>query len=703
MAEKFNPLKSWLGISTSGKPSYYDLIGLANFETEPPIIADAADSAIAKVSENLGGEHHAAAEKLVRDLKGLKGVLLSADKRRAYDEQLRNQLGIAAPPKPAAPLLPGMSPHSLEAADSPTMMLPPGALSALRSSLDQVLNSAPPAAQGYGAQPNFPPGSAPAPAYGALPQGGLPPGAPPQGAPSYGALPQGAPPYGAPGYGAPGYGGQQAGAQPYGGQAYGAPQPNGPQYGDPQYGGQQPQYGAPVGHAPNPYQQQAPYGADPNAGYNPNAGYPNNGYGAPMGAGPMAPNQGFEQPGFGGNPYGAPGMGGPAMGGPNLGLGGPSPLPGDPMGFNAPAPAGTLPRAPAPRTRARVAAPAKSQLSNVTLALLVLGGAAAVLAVVIIVVQKNKGNNLAVAIKTPTRDTMNKPLPPMPPVAGVPLRTPFEAGPPKPRAKLPGEDVAVSIDVSKEMDRRERMNQAMNTDTLVPKMLPEGAKPAMGTPAGTVPTTSSPPTTTMTPEKKTPEPLGGVDGLKGVVVAQVAMEPALPEDAVRAKSVPTMLKGGRASLQARDYNKAEEMILLAQITADTPTLVKRSIEHGRALDLMRGFWTSVRDGIKTLKAGDEVTLAAKTGTVVKHDEVSLVVKLDGKDVPLLIDKLVPALAVQMAERAIGKDAPGAKLVLGTFLVLDQGADHARGFTLIDEAAGGDIIVGDYLEMLQAKD
>jgi len=676
VAEKFNPLKSWLGITSSEKPSYYDLIGLANFESEPPIIADAADSAIAKVSENLGGEHHAIAEKLVRDLKSLKSVLLSADKRRSYDEQLAKKLGLA-PPSPG-PALPGMGP-AIDAADSPTMMLPPGALSGLRS-LDQVFNTAPPgaapASAPFGAPAGFPPGAAPSP-YGA--PGMAPPGMSPAG-------------MGAPLMGAPQYGGQPFGAQPgYGDPQYGAPQQQ-------PFGAPQQPFGAPPGS--NPYQQ-------PQFGVDPNAGFQQPGYGVPQQ--PMFPGQmpgpmqpGPMQPGpMGGAPFG-PGpmtsgpMNGPMMGGPqfgapapggvNLGLGGPS----------------AMPIGPAPKTRARVV-PAKSQSSNLTVAFGVLGAAAVVLVVVILVVQKNKESNSLVAVpaKPPVvRDNVNKPLPPVIPPA--PLRNPLDIVQSSP-ASFPsnstraGNNVPVTIDISKEMDPRERRGQAMDPNNLVPKLT--GGTPIARS-SGTMPTatpsgSAKPPATEMEAPKSP-------DGLKGVVVPQVAMEATLPEDATRAKAVPTMLKGARGSLKARDYAKAEESILVAQLTADTPALIKLAQEHQRAHDLLRSFWDSARAGIKTLKAGDELPVGGKTATVVKHDDTSITVKLDGKDIPLSIDKMPAPLALLMAERSLEKDAPGSKLVLGTFLTI-EGTDTSRGLAMIESAAGGEIIVEDFLAMLKSTD
>lgn len=697
MPEKFNPLKSWLGITTSEKPSYYDLIGLANFESEPPLIADAADSAIAKVSENLGGEHHAIAEKLVRDLKSLKSVLLSADKRRAYDQQLAAKLGLQ-PPNPG-PALPGMG-AAIDAADSPTMMLPPGALSGMRS-LDQVLGGAPPAA---------PLGSAP---FGA--PAGFPPGA---------AAPFGAPGMAPPGMAPPGTNGPSLGAPPFGAQ---------PGYGDPQFGAPQQQpFGAPPGA--NLF-QQPPFGIDPNAGFNPNAGFQQPGFGAPQQ--PMFPGQmpgpiqqGPMQPGpmgfdphqagpFGGGPMGPAPMGPGPMGGAPFGPGPmqSSPMQSGPMGgpqFGAPAPGGlnlglggpsALPIGAAAKPRPRPIA-AKSQSSNLTVAFGVLGAAAVVLVIVILVVQNNKSNNQITALPpkpAKVRDTMNPPLPPPVPANVAPLRNPLDIVQSSP-ASFPsnnrsGDNVPVTIDISKEMDPRERSGRAMDTNRLVAAM---GGGVPIPRSSGTGPMPTPSATAAAKPPAAEMEKPKSSDGLKGVVVPQVAMESTLPEDAKRASSVATMLKGARASLKAREYAKAEESILVAQLSADTPALIKRAQEHQRALDLLRSFWDSAHAGIKTLKAGDELPVSGKTAAVVKHDDTTITVKLDGKDIALSIDKMPAPLAMLMAERSLEKDAPGSKLVLGTFLTI-EGTDASRGLAMIEAAAGGEIIVEDFLAMLKSTE
>ncbi len=575
MSEKFNPLKAWLGV-TAGKPSYYQLLGLENFESEPPVIADAADRAIRKVQKQAQGEHRETAEKLARDLATVKGVLLSAEKRQAYDAQLRGKLGGGSSPKLApAPSSAVVLPQAIEAADSPTMMLPPGALAA---------------ALGL-------PGAA-------LPQAALPPQAHGPGV----------------AYGAPNPAGYADGG------AFGLPQPQAmpnpfaPQAAYPQPYGQESQ--AP-GHA-------APYGGDQVGAFN--FGPPG---AAPMAAqAPMAANPMIPQPAGPSTPAGVP--------------------------F---APKTTM-------VRTRVAG-RKQQQSNFTTAFAVLGVAAVVLVIVIVVVSQQKADQDAEQAK---------------------LTAPAAARPQPGIAPLPSQNIPVTPAIP-----------SSGGSVMTPPVFeapPESDSERERRMAAEKAAMPEPPKAAMSNEAVKPEVVPV--GMRGVEVKPVAMEASLPEDAVRAKSVPTMLSAARTAIRTRDYFKAEDVILQAQITADSPALVQLTLDHARALDLVRSFWEGVREGIKGLKAGDELTFSAKTAIVVRHDEVILVVKQDNKEIPLVIDKLIPGLAVQLAERGLAKDAASTKLVVGMFLVLDQTADHAAGRKLFDEAAAGGLDVNTLRPIIEAK-
>ena len=153
-----------------------------------------------------------------------------------------------------------------------------------------------------------------------------------------------------------------------------------------------------------------------------------------------------------------------------------------------------------------------------------------------------------------------------------------------------------------------------------------------------------------------------------------------------------MAKSVKASLKARDYAKAEDVALQSLVLADAPDVVAMTFEQHRAVELVRSLWSGARDGVKSLKPDEEIIFNGKAAKVVRHDETTLVVSQDNKEVTLLIAKLVPGLAVQMAERALPADDATTKLAAGVFLSVDAVGDKEKGRALITEAgaAGAEI-------------
>jgi hypothetical protein len=183
-----------------------------------------------------------------------------------------------------------------------------------------------------------------------------------------------------------------------------------------------------------------------------------------------------------------------------------------------------------------------------------------------------------------------------------------------------------------------------------------------------------------------PAPKSAPINLTGAPTGAPAMEASIAPDAARAQAVQTMSKSVKASLRTRDYPKAEEVALQSLVLADAPDVVTMAFEQHRATELVRALWNAARDGVKKLKEGDEITFNGKTAKVVKHDDATLVVQQDNKDVTLQIAKLQPRLVQQMAERAMGVDDVTTMLAAGVFHMVDATGDKEIGRSLIDTAA-----------------
>jgi len=103
MPDTFNGYHVWLGIPASEQPPHhYRLLGIAIFESDLDVIDHAADRQMAHVRTFQSGRHQALSQQILNELSGARVCLLSAERKAAYDEQLRSKLGSV--PK-AAPVL----------------------------------------------------------------------------------------------------------------------------------------------------------------------------------------------------------------------------------------------------------------------------------------------------------------------------------------------------------------------------------------------------------------------------------------------------------------------------------------------------------------------------------------------------------------------------------------------------------------------
>lgn len=99
MPDAFDPYRTWLGISPEEQPpNHYRLLGVPLFEDQPEAIEHAADRQMAHLHTLQTGEHAALSQRLLNEVAGARICLLNAEKKAAYDAQLRERM----PPVPTA-------------------------------------------------------------------------------------------------------------------------------------------------------------------------------------------------------------------------------------------------------------------------------------------------------------------------------------------------------------------------------------------------------------------------------------------------------------------------------------------------------------------------------------------------------------------------------------------------------------------------
>src|SRR5690242_20167329 len=88
----FDPYREWLGITAKHRPlDAYSLLGLPFFESQPQVIAAAAEQQLARVKQWQGTQHAAWVQPLEQELIAARNGLLSPAKQE-YDAALRRAL-----------------------------------------------------------------------------------------------------------------------------------------------------------------------------------------------------------------------------------------------------------------------------------------------------------------------------------------------------------------------------------------------------------------------------------------------------------------------------------------------------------------------------------------------------------------------------------------------------------------------------------
>jgi hypothetical protein len=93
MADEFDPYLHWLGIRDSERPpNHYRLLGLELFESDPDVIATAADRQMAHVRTFQSGKRAELSQRLLNELSAAKICLLQEPRKAEYDQLLADSM-----------------------------------------------------------------------------------------------------------------------------------------------------------------------------------------------------------------------------------------------------------------------------------------------------------------------------------------------------------------------------------------------------------------------------------------------------------------------------------------------------------------------------------------------------------------------------------------------------------------------------------
>jgi hypothetical protein len=106
MSETFDPYYKWLGIPPKQQPpNHYRLLGLDLFESDADVIDAAAARQAAYLQGCATGPHLALSQRLLNEIAAARLCLLDPTRRKAYDDDLREQAAAAQERETAALLM----------------------------------------------------------------------------------------------------------------------------------------------------------------------------------------------------------------------------------------------------------------------------------------------------------------------------------------------------------------------------------------------------------------------------------------------------------------------------------------------------------------------------------------------------------------------------------------------------------------------
>ncbi len=145
MSAAFDGYHVWLGIPPDEQPpNHYRLLGIAPFENDADVIDHAADRQMAHVRTFQAGKNRAVSQQLLNELAAARVCLLNAERKKAYDNDLRAKTAkpakavpVAAPVAKATPV--AVAPKAAPVATAIPKAVPGGTSAPVKTGSDDDL------------------------------------------------------------------------------------------------------------------------------------------------------------------------------------------------------------------------------------------------------------------------------------------------------------------------------------------------------------------------------------------------------------------------------------------------------------------------------------------------------------------------------------------------------------------------------------
>lgn len=155
----------------------------------------------------------------------------------------------------------------------------------------------------------------------------------------------------------------------------------------------------------------------------------------------------------------------------------------------------------------------------------------------------------------------------------------------------------------------------------------------------------------------------------------------------------------RSAMADRDLNVAKAKLEEAAKVRGSEAFDAQRQRLQLLYEYLEGFWKSVDEGAKSLKAVEELVIGDVRVAVVEYTPGLLVLRVKGENKRYTVKTLPAKVALTLAERVLKPDAPQNKVFFGAFLAMDGKGDREVARKLWSEAQKANVDVSALLPEL----
>lgn len=138
-----------------------------------------------------------------------------------------------------------------------------------------------------------------------------------------------------------------------------------------------------------------------------------------------------------------------------------------------------------------------------------------------------------------------------------------------------------------------------------------------------------------------------------------------------------LLVKARIALSERRIDKARGLLALAAPLARRPQDVAKHRRLAALTGYVEGYWAAARDGLRQVRAGDELAIQDTRVMVVEKNEETIILRMSGQNKSYAINNLPLELKQYFADRWFDSSAASTKVFRGAMMAVSPGFEKGE--------------------------